>query len=190
MTHRTLRPAIWHAVRKLSKAGSDITTARVRAYMVAPPPHTLDAVRDYLKALAAARILEPIDPAVPGVWRLLRDEGVEAPRVRPDGTRVTMGSGREAMWRIMRILTRPWTLDELVAHASTETHPVRWKEAEDYATRLYRAGYLQRTAVGTYRLIPSRWTGPASPKIRRTKEVWDPNLGGPAPWNLPDGGAA
>jgi hypothetical protein len=117
------------------------------------------------------------------LYRLLRDEGVEAPRVRPDGSRVTMGQGREAMWRTMRILTRPWTPRELAVHASTEEHPVALQEAQDYAQRLCRAGYLHRTAAQTYRLIPARYTGPQPPRIQRTKAIWDPNLGRRPDWD-------
>jgi len=178
----TLRPQIWIVIRGLHRAGLAMTPADIRALLVAPPPKALEIIRTYLRALEAAAIVERIgDPAMP-LYRLLRDEGVEAPRVRQDGSRVTMGQGREAMWRTMRILQRPWSVPELVAHASTETHPVALQEAEDYTQRLCRAGYLQRTAPRTYRLIQARYTGPQPPQIQRTKAIWDKNLGKLAPW--------
>lgn len=184
MTSPSLRPAIWVVIRRLAREGGYISPRRVRDLLVNAPLGALGLIRDYLADLEAASILEP-HPDVPGAYRLLRDEGVDTPRVRPDGSRVTQGQGREAMWLTMRILQRPWTVRELVAHASTAAHPIALLEADDYALRLSRAGYLQRTAPGTYRLIPSRYTGPLPPQIRRTKEVFDPNLGRVAPWPAP-----
>lgn len=181
----TLRPAIWAALRKLHREGAGwMTATRVRAELVSPPPNALETIHTYLRALEAAAIVERAWKGDPdgGAYRLLRDEGIEAPRVRADGSRVVMGQGREAMWRTMRILTRPWSVRELAAHAGTDRHPIAIQEADDYARRLCRAGYLQRTAPGTYRLIPARYTGPQPPQIRRTKAVWDPNLGRLAPW--------
>lgn len=190
MSTPSSRAQIWAAIRKLGKAGADLTPTRIRGELAGPDARALERIRDYLKVLSAARIVEPAGPDQPGVWRLLRDEGVEAPRVLADGTRVTMGQGREALWRTMRILNQPWTVRELAIHASTETHPVALLEASDYTLRLAKAGYLHRAGRGQYRLIPSRYTGPQPPQIARTKVVWDPNLGRAPNWPLrPTGGA-
>jgi hypothetical protein len=181
-TPTSIRPQIWIVIRALHRQDAVMTPASIRAVLVAPPENALEIIRAYLKALEAAGIVERIGDPGEHRYRLLRDEGVEAPRVRPDGRRVAMGQGREAMWRTMRILTRPWTARELAIHASTEAHPVALQEAQDYAQRLCRAGYLQRTAPQTYRLIPARYTGPKPPQVKRTKQIWDPNLGRVADW--------
>lgn len=175
---RDLRPDMWRAIRRVGAQGAVFQVPTIRGQLRGNIRR--ERVRDYLKALEAGGYIAPVrtEDGIDG-WQILRDPGAEAPRLRPDGTPVTMGAGREQCWRTMRILGTFTALD-LVATASTETHRVAEGEARDYCDRLARVGILARTRgpVGVaYQLAPSRYTGPQPPQIRRTKEVYDPNTG-------------
>jgi len=144
-----------------------------------------ETIRDYVAGLTAAGYLEKIREAhlsQPALYRLVKDCGPEAPRVRKDGTPVTMGLGRELMWRTMRIL-KEFSPQELAITASIEGCEIAVGTAKDYIHHLARAGYLavsQPAGPGTqarYRFLPSRYTGPKPPQVQRVKTVYDPNLG-------------
>lgn len=113
-------------------------------------------------------------------YELTRDCGVDAPRVTRQGTPVTQGIGREALWTAIRGL-RDFDYAELRAVASTAQHQVATEEARDYIKHLAQAGYLRVTRPsqpGTparYRLIPTRNTGPKAPQIQRIQQVYDAN---------------
>jgi len=115
-------------------------------------------------------------------FALARDVGVDAPRVTGEGEPVEQGSGREQMWRAMKVL-KDFDCRELAAAASTEPHPVSVEEVKTYARYLARAGYLQITLRGgshrarRYRFIRSRNTGPRAPIVTRQKQVLDANTG-------------
>jgi hypothetical protein len=121
-------------------------------------------------------------------WKLVRDNGVEAPRLTRDGKPVVQGMGNEAMWRSMRIVGE-FNARELAAHASASGIAVKEQTAKSYISALKAAEYLA-TATGAaskgigkgavqarYRLAPGKYTGPRPPMIQRTKSVYDPNLG-------------
>lgn len=118
-------------------------------------------------------------------YRLVKDEGIEAPRVRRDGMRVTQGLAQEQMWRTLRMMTGDINTRELVAHASTPDVSVDFNAAGNYLQMLFAAGYLIRTAESRafgrgavqarYKLNPARNTGPRPPMICRAKVVYDPN---------------
>lgn len=121
-------------------------------------------------------------------WKIVRDNGVEAPRVTRDGKLVTQGLGTEAMWRSMRIIGE-FNTTELAAHAEAAGVTVTKETAKAYIGALHGAGYLVRVAEAysrgfgkgnvqaRYRLGPGKYTGPRPPMIQRTKQVFDPNLG-------------
>lgn len=148
-------------------------------------------ITSYLQALVKAGIIDKVGEnnvggaATENRYTLIKDEGLEAPRLRRDGTRVTQGLAQEQMWRTLRILTADTNARELAAHASTPTVPVSSVAANDYLQMLNTAGYLARTREGKgkgcggtlarYRLKPARNTGPRPPMICRTKVVYDPN---------------
>lgn len=122
---------------------------------------------------------------IPKRWKLARDAGAEAPRVRKDGTFVTQGLAQEQMWRTLRMLKGDTNARELAAHASTPEIPVREIAASDYLRNLHLAQYLDctRSGKGTgrggiqsrYRLISN--TGPRPPMVCRADAIYDPNLG-------------
>lgn len=161
------RQAVWEAIRRLQSF-----TARQLQDQTRLKPWT---VRDCIKRLEAAGYLkqyvrlhkEDIR------WRLVKDIGHEAPKVRKDGTPVTQGDGRKNMWEAMRIM-RTFTPRELAVAASLPDCLVKESTAADYAKHLCHAGYLRKTTDG-YMFLPAAYTGPLAPMVQRTKRVWDPN---------------
>lgn len=153
----------------------------------------LGTLRSYVLCLGAAGIVREVGServrgsAVRKTYALVRDEGVDAPRVRRDGSRVTQGLAQEQMWRTLRMLGGADTnARELAAHASSSVAPVSVIAASDYLCTLETAGYLDCTARGQgtgrggvqsrYRLSADMNTGPRPPMVCRTRVVFDPNL--------------
>lgn len=114
-------------------------------------------------------------------WRLVKDIGVEAPRVSNEGRPSTAGVAESQMWRTMKMLNN-FDARELALHASTEACTVTYKKAQEYARYLHLAGYLVMTRESTtrqsarYRLLTSRISGPRPPVVQRVRQVFDPNL--------------
>lgn len=134
----------------------------------------VSSVRDYLRGLTNAGYLEEAKSPKGSVFSLVKDVGVDAPRVRKDGTKVTQGQGSLNMWRTMRILRR-FSARDLAIAASTETCEVLESSAERYIRHLCRAGYLRQD--GAYHLfLPQMFTGPKPPMVQRVRRVWDQNL--------------
>lgn len=146
----------------------------------------------YLQCLERGGFLEGAMPAGAPIgtqksWRLIRDNGVEAPRLDRNGNLVTQGLGTEAMWRSMRIIGE-FNGNELAAHASTSGVEVKPESAKSYIRFLKLAGYIvtvveaRSKGIGKgavqarYRLAPGKYTGPRPPMIQRTKSVYDPNI--------------
>ncbi|GAB6037666.1 hypothetical protein JCM15519_38410 [Fundidesulfovibrio butyratiphilus] len=149
---------------------------------------TLAMVADYIASLRKAGFVaiagETESPGGnPGsfkraLYRLVRDNGREAPRVRKDGTSCPP-TKRESMWRTMPGLGA-FTARNLALAASTEDVPVLETDAQDYVSHLYRAGYLAlvkpaspKGGKAVYRLV--KRTGGLPPQVLRTKAVYDPN---------------
>jgi hypothetical protein len=167
------RQRLWEAIRA---ARGEFTCAEI-ARRAGVSPHTGG---NYVRALHAAGILEKTGPAR---YKLIRDEGIEYPRVQPDGTRATRGLATEQMWRTLRILRGNTNGTELAAYASSPEHPVAEGLARTYLSLLTRAGYCTRIVIGSgrqagwharYQLIKN--TGPKPPVFCRTNVVFDPNL--------------
>ncbi|MBL8396630.1 MAG: hypothetical protein JNL84_00585 [Candidatus Accumulibacter sp.] len=188
------RQIIWESIRSIDDNKDEgFTEAEILEAVPAQLRETITPgmVRDYRYGLVAAGILDIVTPAVsrrqPAVYRLAKDEGIEAPRVRRDGQRVTQGRATEQMWRALRMLSGSVNARELAAHAATANIPVSEVAARDYLHVLCRAGYLRCTHPGKgigkggiqarYRLRPDRNTGPRPPMVCRTQAVYDPNVG-------------
>ncbi|MCA1909232.1 MAG: hypothetical protein LDL39_12815 [Magnetospirillum sp.] len=167
----TGRQAMWEEMRRQGKP----FTARIIAHAIKANP---DTVKSYLQGLVAANYVSKDGTE----YTLVKDVGIEAPRVTKDGQPVTQGAAREQMWRSMRMMRGQFDFRELATLASTETVPVAETDATDYLQHLANAGYLQVTVKGApgkpakYRFIPSKNTGPRPPMIQRIKSVYDPNL--------------
>ena len=98
------RQRVWEAIR--ARGGAEWTRAEI-----AVASHVADeAIATYLGGLAAAQIIRQSrsEPgrgvAIQRWYVLVRDTGLEAPRVRRDGTPVTQGLSQEQMWRSLRML--------------------------------------------------------------------------------------
>jgi len=181
------RQRIWEAIRARGEA-------EWTRYSIARAAGVADTtVTSYCQALEKAGIVaksgeQRINKVAAEVrWRLIRDEGIDAPRLKRDGSRVTNGLAQEQMWRTLRLLAGDLNALELAGHASTAAVPVTVSAAEHYLTWLLAAGYLIRTSAGKglgkagkglparYRLDPARNSGPRPPMICRAKVVYDPN---------------
>ena len=145
-------------------------------------------IRDYLSGLQKAGIVglagHKDSPLAEGATRIVyaitRDLGVDAPRVRKDGT-LLLPSGRTRMWRSMRILGES-PIKDLAVAASLPEAPVTDSEALYYCRHLVNGRYLVQKTTGAkklvrFQLLPSRYTGPKAPMIRRVRELYDPNTG-------------
>lgn len=184
------RQSMWEAMRKLRSftvSALALESGRER-----------EAVRTYVESLAKAGYLDitGTEAAPTGgfiqktnprnrpanVYSLVRDIGIEAPRVKRDGTPCIQGRAREQMWRTMRNLG-DFTPRDLALMASTTESAVSEIDAADYVKHLAPAGYLVVTRKATpkkqaqYRFVAARWTGPKAPMIQRLKTVFDANLG-------------
>ncbi|CAA0097770.1 Uncharacterised protein [BD1-7 clade bacterium] len=120
-------------------------------------------------------------------YTLIKNTGTEAPRLTQKGTPSKKGKCRENMWRTMKVISE-FDYRELALASSNEQTTVSDANAKAYIKYLHKAGYLHRTKSGTtrgdsrkrslarYRLLPSKNTGPQSPQIQSTTQVYDPNL--------------
>lgn len=166
------RQEMWQAI-KLSPG--NVTVAGV----VAVTKIHRSSVGRYLHALTAAGYLEFADAGngLAGSWKLIKDVGHHAPRVRADGSAVTQGEVTEQLWLSMRGL-KVFDFRELMQSASIE---ISEATAKDYCKRLLSAGYFRvvtkadphKGIIARYRLI--RPSGPKAPQIQRALQVYDPN---------------
>lgn len=109
------------------------------------------------------------------IYELIRDGGFEAPGTSDAGRK------REQLWRSMYLLAS-FTVQELVAAASTLSHPVSFTYSQQYCQHLRKAGYLtlvarrRRYVPARYALPAHSYTGPRSPYLKDYRNVFDPNL--------------
>lgn len=167
------RRAVWQAVRELHV----FTAMDVRLRI----PHVKGSlVDDYLALLVRGGFVER-GPMVKGMglgcgkvrqFTLLRDVGVEAPRLKKDGSPVPP-TAQQHMWLAMKILGT-FTVQDLLSSAATDHVPVHLHSAELYVSHLHTAGYLVKINAQAYMLVNN--TGGLAPMIQRTKCVFDPNL--------------
>lgn len=177
------RQRIWDAIRALHADGTPITLRDISLLQVEPLSDSL--ISDYLRNLFTGGFITRTNPDAPratvAYYALIRDVGVEAPRVRRDGS-LPPPPGREQLWRTLKIIGA-FTGQDLADAASTPKVLVAKATADEYIKMLSRAGYLQTVVEpspgvpGRYRLVPRHWTGPMAPMIRRTKDLYDPNIG-------------
>jgi hypothetical protein len=179
-----LRQRVWDRIRAFDGTSFELTEIIKGAECKA-------TARDYVVGLAAAGYLRITQKAgrsgshfTAMRWALARDNGIEAPRVRKDGTAVTMGLAQEQMWRTLRALKSDTNARELAAYASTPQIAVSEVAAKDYLKCLHQASYLRCVAEGKglgkggiqarYQLVSN--TGPRPPMVQRTDALYDPNL--------------
>jgi hypothetical protein len=177
------RQRIWECIRKQAK---DFTVMGVEKATIID----LFTIRTYVQVLERGGFIVQTNETEKITdrkhYRLVRDVGVEAPRLDRKGN-VIPATGNENMWRTMRIMG-DFTAAELAIRASTAEIKVAEQTAKKYLTALSTAGYLIVVEEGhafirgvgarqtRYRLAPTKYTGPRPPMIQRTKCVYDPNL--------------
>jgi hypothetical protein len=101
----TGRDAVWTVIRDLSggAAGLPFTVRDVARRIQAGR----DLIRDYLAGLVTAGIVERVSPPAlqkGAIYRLVRDIGVEAPRLTPAGTIDDAPTDQERMWQAMKAM--------------------------------------------------------------------------------------
>lgn len=168
------RPMIWAAIRRMPEP---ITVTKVEEITGS----NRKTILDYVKALTAGGYLEALESVAKGAkcWRLARDAGVDAPRLRSDGSPVTVGVVNEQLWLGMEML-KEFTYLDLVQNASIKVSELT---AQTYCRALHATGYLRvlvpaapaKGRIARYRLVRAK--GPIPPQIQRVKTVWDPNSG-------------
>ncbi|MHC1792046.1 hypothetical protein [Solidesulfovibrio sp.] len=169
----TGRDLVWAALRALRETDAGELSRK------SDQPQGL--VEDYLKALGKAGIVEAVNERMGPlarmrrVYRLVKDLGLEAPRVRKDGT-ILPASGRQRMWRAMGIL-KDFSPRDLAATASLSEAPVALAEAVYYCRWLEKGGYLKDCGHGRYVALPAMRHGPRAPMIQRVRRLLDPNTG-------------
>lgn len=177
------RPAIWVSIRTLKR----FTLAEIWHHC----KEEKATIRTYLHALERGGYLtrDGFTPtrknsAVAPIYILVRDTGVEAPRVRRDGKPCTQGRARENMWWTMRRRTGAFSYKDLAIEASTDDVLISQADARDYIKHLHKAGYLAVVCpaltgqkIATYRFVRTMNTGPRAPMIQRLQTVFDPNSG-------------
>ncbi len=167
------RERVWEALRRV-REGDCGTLSRLAG-------QTGGMAKDYLAALCKAGIVEVVDERIGPmgrtrrVFRLVRDMGMEAPRVRKDGSLLPT-PGRQRMWRCMGIL-KEFSIMDLVASASLPEAPISPDEAVYYCRWLAKGGYLRPTTPGRYLAVPAMRHGPRAPMIQRVRRLLDPNTG-------------
>lgn len=175
---------IWDVIREKGNLGVEFTVLDIVGQTNAHKA----TVHDFILRLTRAE--EPIAEKAgwrgEGHWRQrtyrLLQRPLDTPSLRRDGTAGLYGRGRQQMWNILRSRAgAAYDAEELVLYASTDTVVIALGTAKEYLQRLAKAGYLtvvQRAAnhrLERYRLRPSMNTGPHSPKLLRTRVVYDPN---------------
>jgi len=167
------RDAVWEALRALREADlGDLSRRSMQP---------LSLVKDYMLALRKAGIVEAVYQTIGPqgrlrtVYRLVQDLGLEAPRVRKDGSLIP-ATGRQRMWRAMGIL-KEFSVRDLVATSSLPEAPVSPAEAEYYCKWLTKGGYLRSSGAGRYLAVAAMRHGPRSPLIQRIRRLLDPNTG-------------
>ncbi|MFZ4539282.1 hypothetical protein [Propionivibrio sp.] len=175
------RQRVWEAIRFLANNGDHLFDA---GSLSLESRVNICPVREYLKGLDAAGYVRRVDiddvRFAKNVFELARDNGVEAPRVRRDGTPVTQGRGTEAMWGVMT------ALDNFNHWLVAEIAQVKPSTASHYCQALGKAGYLQALTPGKGKGcggVATVWAvaalhrmKPRAPMITRLKSIYDPNI--------------
>ena len=174
-----LRQRAWEELRLRTLHGEALSMPELAALI---DVETLD-LRDYISGLIAAGYLAKVRApkrGVPAAYRVVRDNGAEAPRVKRDGSPLIKGMAEEQMWRILRSPAgADITAAQLAAYAATPALAVSDLDAETYLSQLAGAKYIaplptRRGAAQRWRLVSN--TGPKPPMFARIDSLYDPNL--------------
>jgi hypothetical protein len=186
---KTPRERVWNAMLHLSRPPHDGVFDKTKVQDFCNPMVSWTLVDDYFDALEKVGQIVRVagNGAVPGMmskpiqFRLAKPKNPgEAPRVCRAGTKVSQGSGTEAMWRAMKVLPA-FDYHDIAKAATLGTLVVKPETAKSYVIHLARAGYLA-TVRPSKPGIPARHrlvnnTGMHAPCITRLKVVFDRNTG-------------
>lgn len=168
-------PLYWRVMNALQEHYGFFTSAAINDITGNSTRKTVEA---YLAFLRAEHIVEIVAEERNGPIVLLRQRivriGEAPPSRRAEGAQ--MGQRQQALWTAMRSL-RNFTPSELAFAASTEDLPIGADTARSYVRDLRLAGYVVNLGAASYRLLPSRNTGPRAPIVLRTERAaFDLNL--------------
>lgn len=187
---KTPRERVWEAMLRLSAAPHDGTFDKTKVQDYCEPMVSWTLVDDYFDALEKVGYIKRVggNGAIKGMmgkpiqFTLAKRQG-HAPRVCRAGTKVTQGSGTEAMWRAMKVLPA-FDHNDIAGAATLGTLVVTVQTAKSYVAHLARAGYLTtvRPARAGTKAQPAKYrltknTGMHAPSITRMKVVFDRNTG-------------
>lgn len=182
----TPRDRIWAAIRGFGR-DHDFSLAELMLLS----GQRDDTVLTYLRGLQKGGFVRAGAPeSVPLALRdrrvlrrfaLVRDVGVDAPRVNEDGKPVVEGLGQQQMWNAARKMRGHFTWREIKRACA---HPVSDVAAASYLRLLRLGGYLRVEREGgghshtVYSFIAARNTGPRAPIFTGNhQQVMDGNSG-------------
>lgn len=170
---------IWEAIRTRRE---NFTVFLIHSDTLA----TIGAIQHYVHALVRGGYVERINQRERNVekqhFRLIKDCGIEYPRLTAKGQPIKRDLCTEAMWRTMRIIG-DFSCRELASLASTPERPIAHSTASVYVGQLAQAGYVVKVEERNkqqgprYRFQAHRYTGPRPPVVGRHHYVYDANLG-------------
>jgi len=170
------RDHIWINVRRLK------TFTVISLREAVPVTISKDSVRDYLTRLCAGGYVLRDESVKPFEYTLIKDCGVDSPRLRLDGSVITVGLANENMWRTIKIL-KGFDWKDVLLVSSTEDMPIKPTTVKSYLEALHRARYItcirhsNPDGRAVYRFNTKMNTGSRAPMIQRDKSLYDPNLG-------------
>lgn len=189
----TPRDRMWAAIRALAHPRPGAPSVQFSGAEVAMlSGQNVDTTMTYIAGLTKARFVEVMMEGRPPTAKpkrefhlliLVRDVGVEAPRVNKEGKLVTAGLANTQMWNTMRHWKGDFNALDIALAAATPEQPVSEQNAVFYCQCLKKARYLTVTTPskpGTkarFRFVPARNSGPRAPLIQKDKSVMDANTG-------------
>lgn len=172
--HKSEPQLIWEIIRRYR--GTAFNAAGLQAQI---PQVDIKVVTAYLSRLTKGEYLQWDGK----VFHLLRDVGVEAPQLNPDGSLDMEQRPYEAIWRELRILGSTSVMAAM-STAQLAGRELSQHRVERYLTALVQAGLCKRvkTIAATpdadiYTLVPGGYTGPRAPLFGRhsVEQLYDLN---------------
>ncbi|NWK80334.1 helix-turn-helix transcriptional regulator [Aquitalea sp. LB_tupeE] len=170
---------IWEAIRTRRE---DFTAFMIHSDSLA----TMGAIHHYINALVKGGYVERINTRSKcndqQHFCLIRDCGIEYPRLDAKGQPIQRDLCTELLWRTMRMVGSEFSSRELAALASTPERVIAHTTASYYINQLVKAGYITRTKARgkssppRYRFVSQRYSGPRPPVVGRNTYVYDPNM--------------
>lgn len=173
------RQRMWEAIRTINGTFFAIDIAQLSGCELANVYH-------YLRSLTKALFVTVEEVAttkrkgdrLSKRYTLIKNTGIEAPRINAKGETVLASPKFEVLWRTLRILNSV-TTNQLVDHAEAAGLTITKRSVNIYTKALLDSGYINVTGKEgsrVFSLKPSMNTGPRPPQLQSIKAVYDPNL--------------